>query len=99
MSIAMLVMWLWMRAQTQPPYSVIGTEPISPPYTWTEIDVPAVQELHKEPNVWSEANCEYNNVCPVRYDAVRRWTCSDRRRVLLTDESGKRHCILFREAR
>ena len=25
----------------------------------------------------------------------KRWTCSGKRRVLLTDESGKRHCILF----
>lgn len=26
---------------------------------------------------------------------IPHWTCSDKRRVLLTDESGKRHCILF----
>ncbi len=32
-------------------------------------------------------------------DDHMEWTCTDKRRVLLTDESGKRHCILFGEAR
>jgi len=26
---------------------------------------------------------------------IPHWSCSDKRRVLLTDESGRRHCILF----
>ncbi len=39
---------------------------------------------------WYDAQCRKK---------LSRWTCSDKRRVLLTDESGKRHCILFGEVR
>lgn len=122
MSIAMLVMWMWMNGQAGQQfvdtngnfttYSLITVNAaceeggfISIPtdggydkiaychegkwyrYSAEPLDVPAVQEdtkvLHPDTD-----GC---------YDCftTMRWTCSDRRRVLLTDESGKRHCVLF----
>ncbi len=60
------------------------------------LDVPAVQEdyikTHKG-GVLTDCGFAY---CTAAEDVHgQRWTCADRRRVLLTDESGKRHCVLF----
>jgi hypothetical protein len=73
------------------PYADLGKQ---------SIDVPAIQESHEEE--YGDTNwCNgcYNNVCttmacdPHAKHKVSVTTCADKRRILLTSEDGRKHCI------
>lgn len=60
------------------------------------VDVPAIQETRQ-----SDSPCNLSSsgstVCMT--GPYKAWTCSDKSRILLTAEDGKRHCIKFPEAK
>jgi len=63
------------------------------PYT-PPVDVPAKSYVVHEVR-------NYINISPPEPNErdVEHWTCDDKRRVLLTSEDGKHHCILFGEGK
>jgi hypothetical protein len=53
------------------------------------MDVPAVKMSHPAGTICRHGDCV---VVEAPYET---WTCTDKRRVLLTSEDGDKHCILF----
>lgn len=61
------------------------------------MDVPAVKEDIERPDVTAyRCGILGGAMClPIQEGPPYRWTCADKHRILLTDESGEKHCILF----
>ena len=65
------------------------------------MDVPAIQVWTKAecgtPGAMIPPGCPEGQMCMTNLYACQRvqFTCRDKSRVLLTDESGKKHCIRF----
>lgn len=65
------------------------------------MDVPAIKEHHKEPSGFASCHGEEDGTWSCE-KTFREWdtdTCSDKSRILLTDESGGKHCIKFPKER
>jgi hypothetical protein len=62
-------------------------------------DVPAIQQTDVQPDLCT--TCSGPGICttvacefPAKH-AVTSWSCAEKSRVLLTDESGGKHCVKF----
>lgn len=99
MSIAMLVLWMMMQAPAPLPRLCMALGP------WDSCaekpDVPAIQEIRQEcKRVESVFVCPAGSLggacpCGYSYQPVSEPTCTDKSRILLTDESGGKHCVKF----
>jgi hypothetical protein len=56
--------------------------------THGDVDVPAIQVTDGLSPMGADGRGRINVPLP-------RWTCADKQRILLTDESGGRHCVKF----
>lgn len=71
-----------------------GIVTIEPPVKPEAMDVPAVLEVTPDDGLWWNVEGTGPNDVQVKGEQ-RRWICRDKRRVLLTSEDGKKHCVLF----
>jgi hypothetical protein len=69
----------------------------------TPIDVPAIERPVLFVDDWHNCPPDYgvgvstSSQASERYSCIppRGWTCADRRRILLTSEDGRKHCVTF----